>query len=257
MEYVHPRTGKSVLAIEDLNVTVEPQQFVTIVGPSGCGKSTFLKIANGLLPATSGTVTLHGEDVRKASRSRGMVFQDASLLPWFSVLMNAAYGLQCQGVAKNEAIERARPVLEMVGLTGFEDSYPHELSGGMQQRVNVARALAVDPEILLMDEPFAALDAQTRELMQKELLDIWSQSNKTVLFVTHQIDEAVFLSDRVLVMSARPGRLIADITIDIPRPRDLRVKRDPRFVELNGQVWDLLHSTPSTDADPEGLTSVG
>jgi NitT/TauT family transport system ATP-binding protein len=257
MEYVHPRTGKSLLAIEDFSVTVEPQQFVTIVGPSGCGKSTFLKIANGLLSPTSGTVTIHGEDVKTASRSRGMVFQDASLLPWFTVLMNAAYGLQCQGTAKSEAIERARPVLDMVGLTGFEEAYPHELSGGMQQRVNVARALAVDPEILLMDEPFAALDAQTRELMQKELLDIWSQSTKTVLFVTHQIDEAVFLSDRVLVMSARPGRLIADITIDIPRPRDLRIKRDPRFVELNGQVWDLLHSTPSADADPEGLTRVG
>ena len=139
----------------------------------------------------------------------------------------------------------------MVGLKGFEDVYPHELSGGMQQRVNVARALAVDPEILLMDEPFAALDAQTRELMQRELLDIWAQSDKTVLFVTHQIDEAVYLSDRVLVMSARPGRLFADITVDIPRPRDLRVKRDARFVELVGQVWDLLHSPDESLVDQE------
>ena len=242
MEYVHPRTGRSVVAVEELNVHVESQQFVTIVGPSGCGKSTFLKIANGLLTPTAGNITIHGEEVSRAPRNRGAVFQDASLLPWFSVLHNAAYGLQCQGVPKNEAMERALPVLKMVGLEGFEENYPHELSGGMQQRVNVARALAVDPEILLMDEPFAALDAQTRELMQRELLDIWAQSNKTVLFVTHQIDEAVYLSDRVLVMSARPGRLIADLEVDIPRPRDLRVKRDPKFIELVGQVWDLLHA---------------
>jgi NitT/TauT family transport system ATP-binding protein len=251
MEYVHPRTGRSVVAIDKLDMVVHPQQFVTIVGPSGCGKSTFLKIANGLLTPTEGDITIYGEDVSRAPRNRGAVFQDASLLPWFTVLHNAAYGLQCQGVPKEEAMERALPVLEMVGLKGFEDVYPHELSGGMQQRVNVARALAVDPEILLMDEPFAALDAQTRELMQRELLDIWGKSNKTVLFVTHQIDEAVYLSDRVIVMSARPGRLIADITVDIPRPRDLRVKRDPRFVELVGQVWDLLHSPDESLIDQE------
>ncbi|MDH3463959.1 MAG: ABC transporter ATP-binding protein [Acidimicrobiia bacterium] len=257
MEYVNARTGRSVLAIEDLNVVVEPEQFVTIVGPSGCGKSTFLKIADGLLSPTSGRITINGEDVKSAPRSRGMVFQDASLLPWFTVLANAAYGLQCQGVPREEARERARPVLDMVGLTGFEDSYPHELSGGMQQRVNVARALAIDPEILLMDEPFAALDAQTRELMQSELLDIWQKANKTVLFVTHQIDEAVFLSDRVLVMSARPGRLIADITVDIPRPRDLRVKREPKFVDLNAQVWDLLHAPGAADDRPGEASYVG
>jgi NitT/TauT family transport system ATP-binding protein len=251
MEYVHPRTGRSVLAVENLNITVEPQEFVTIVGPSGCGKSTFLKIANGLLTPTAGRITIHGEDVARAPRNRGAVFQDASLLPWFSVLHNAAYGLQCQGVSKEEAMQRALPVLQMVGLEGFEENYPHELSGGMQQRVNVARALAVDPEILLMDEPFAALDAQTRELMQQELLEIWAKSNKTVLFVTHQIDEAVYLSDRVLVMSARPGRLIADITVDIPRPRDLRVKREPKFIELVGQVWDLLHSPGESLLDQE------
>ena len=245
MEYVHPRTGRSVLAIEDFSVEIEPQQFVTIVGPSGCGKSTFLKIANGLLRPTSGTVTIHGEDVQTARRSRGTVFQDASLLPWYTVIRNAAYGLECQGVNRKEAEDRARPVLELVGLSGFEDAHPHELSGGMRQRVNVARALTIDPEILLMDEPFASLDAQTREFMQSELLGIWSKSSKTVLFVTHQIDEAVYLSDRVLVMSARPGRLIADITVDIPRPRDLRIKREARFVELEAQVWDLLHGPDS------------
>ena len=252
MEYVHPRTGRSVLAIEDFSVEIEPQQFVTIVGPSGCGKSTFLKIANGLLKPTSGTISIHGEDVQSARGSRGTVFQDASLLPWYTVLRNAAYGLECQGVGRKEAEERARPVLELVGLSGFEHAHPHELSGGMRQRVNVARALAIDPEILLMDEPFASLDAQTREFMQSELLGIWSKSSKTVLFVTHQIDEAVYLSDRVLVMSARPGRLIADITIDIPRPRSLRVKREARFVELVGQVWDLLHGPASGDLASTG-----
>ncbi len=245
MEYVHPRTGRSVLAIDDFSVDIEDKQFVTIVGPSGCGKSTFLKIANGLLEPTAGEITIGGQDLAASARDRGMVFQDSSLMPWFTVLVNAAYGLECQGVPRKEAVERVRPVLKMVGLAGFEDSYPHELSGGMQQRVNLARALAIDPKMLFMDEPFAALDAQTREFMQGELLGIWQQSSKTVLFVTHQIDEAVFLSDRVLVMSARPGRLLADIAVDIPRPRDLRIKRDPKFVELTAQVWDLLHSEPA------------
>lgn len=256
MEYVHPRTGRTVLAIEELSAEIEPQQFVTLVGPSGCGKSTFLKIANGLLRPTSGSISLHGQNVEKASGSRGTVFQDASLLPWYTVVRNAGYGLECQGMSRKEAEERARPVLELVGLSGFEDAHPHELSGGMRQRVNVARALTIDPEILLMDEPFASLDAQTREFMQSELLGIWSQSAKTVLFVTHQIDEAVFLSDRVLVMSARPGRLIADIAVDLPRPRDLRIKRDPRFVELESQVWDLLHG-PDSEAMEGAKESVG
>lgn len=250
-EFVHPRTGRRVLAIDDFSVEIEDQQFVTLVGPSGCGKSTFLMIANGLVRPTSGSVTIHGENVESSKGYRGMVFQDASLLPWYSVVRNAAYGLECQGMRRQEAEARARPILELVGLAGFEDSHPHELSGGMRQRVNVARALTIDPEILLMDEPFASLDAQTREFMQSELLGIWTKSSKTVLFVTHQIDEAVYLSDRVLVMSARPGRLIADIEIDLPRPRDLRIKRDPRFVDLEGQVWDLLHGPESLESAEE------
>lgn len=245
MEYVHPRTGRRVLAIDDFSVEIGAQEFVTLVGPSGCGKSTFLKIANGLIRPTSGSITIHGENVASASGYRGMVFQDASLLPWYTVIRNAGYGLECQGIGRQEAEDRARPILEMVGLTGFEDAHPHELSGGMRQRVNVARALTIDPEILLMDEPFASLDAQTREYMQSELLGIWSKSNKTVLFVTHQIDEAVYLSDRVFVMSARPGRLIANIEVDLPRPRDLRIKREASFVALESQVWDLLHGPES------------
>jgi NitT/TauT family transport system ATP-binding protein len=169
-----------------------------------------------------------------------MVFQDSSLFPWFTVRQNVAYGLGSKGIPDAVAFERVGPLIEMVGLGGFERHFPHELSGGMQQRVNLARALAVDPEILLMDEPFAALDAQTREIMQAELLTIWQQSAKTVVFITHQIGEAIFLSDRVIVMSARPGRTLGDIPIDIPRPRSLDVKRSPEFVALEDQIWHLL-----------------
>jgi NitT/TauT family transport system ATP-binding protein len=237
MEYRDRQTRQELVAIEKMDLDIPEGQFVTIVGPSGCGKSTFAKIVNGLLPATHGTV-----EVRKAANGRdhSMVFQDSSLFPWYSVLSNVAYGLVCQGVSKKEAQERAMPLIRLVGLDGFEQKYPYQLSGGMQQRANLARALTVDPELLIMDEPFAALDAQTRELMQAELLRIWNASNKTVLFITHQIDEAIFLSDRVVVMSARPGRIIADIAIDLPRPRELRVKRTPEFVAYEEKIWNLI-----------------
>jgi len=237
MEYRDRQTRQELVAIERMDLDIPEGQFVTIVGPSGCGKSTFAKIVNGLLPATHGTV-----EVRKAANGRdhAMVFQDSSLFPWYSVLSNVAYGLVCQGVSKKEAQERAMPLIRLVGLDGFEQKYPYQLSGGMQQRANLARALTVDPELLIMDEPFAALDAQTRELMQAELLRIWNASNKTVLFITHQIDEAIFLSDRVVVMSARPGRIIADIAIDLPRPRELRVKRTPEFVAYEEKIWNLI-----------------
>jgi NitT/TauT family transport system ATP-binding protein len=237
MEYRDRQTRQELVAIEEMDLDIPEGQFVTIVGPSGCGKSTFAKIVNGLLPATHGTI-----EVRKAANGRdhAMVFQDSSLFPWYSVLSNVAYGLVCQGVSKKEAQERAMPLIRLVGLDGFEQKYPYQLSGGMQQRANLARALTVDPELLIMDEPFAALDAQTRELMQAELLRIWSTSRKTVLFITHQIDEAIFLSDRVIVMSARPGRIIADIAIELPRPRELRVKRTPEFVAYEEQIWNLI-----------------
>jgi NitT/TauT family transport system ATP-binding protein len=179
------------------------------------------------------------------------VFQDSSLFPWYSVIGNVAYGLVCQGVSKKEAHSRAMPLIKLVGLEGFETKYPYQLSGGMQQRANLARALTVDPELLLMDEPFAALDAQTRELMQVELTRIWSQARKTVVFITHQIDEAIFLSDRVLVMSARPGTILADIAIDLPRPRDLEIKRTPEFVSYEDQIWRLIAkqlTVPTTGA---------
>jgi NitT/TauT family transport system ATP-binding protein len=242
LEYYQPRTDSRLLAIDRLSAGVEEGEFVTIVGPSGCGKTTFLKIVDGLLAPTAGQLLLDGRSISQPGRDRAIVFQDSSLFPWYTVSRNVAYGLECQGVKGAEARDRAQPFIEMVGLEGFEHHYPYELSGGMQQRVNLARALAVSPELLLMDEPFAALDAQTRELMQAELLGIWNQAHKTVLFITHQIDEAIYLSDRVIVMSARPGRVIADITIEIARPRALGVKRSPRFLEYVDQIWNLIES---------------
>jgi NitT/TauT family transport system ATP-binding protein len=237
MEYRDRSSGERLVAIEEMSLDIPEGQFTAIVGPSGCGKSTFIKIVNGLLPATDGEIVVRHA---KHGRDHAMVFQDSSLFPWYSVLRNVSYGLVCQGVPAKEAQERARPLIKLVGLEGFENKYPYQLSGGMQQRANLARALTVDPELLLMDEPFAALDAQTRELMQAELLRIWSTSSKTVLFITHQIDEAIFLSDRVIVMSARPGRIIADIPINLPRPRSLEIKRTPPFVAYEDQIWRLI-----------------
>jgi NitT/TauT family transport system ATP-binding protein len=236
--YVDQATRDELLALERIDLEIPEGQFVAIVGPSGCGKSTFLKIVNGLLPTYEGEIDMLTP--AGGGSPDAMVFQDASLLPWFSVLSNVSYGLRCAGVPRKTATERAMPLIKMVGLQGFESKYPYQLSGGMQQRVNLARALAVDPEILLMDEPFAALDAQTRELMQAELMRITGEARKTVLFITHQIDEAIFLADRVLVMSARPGRIIADIPIDMARPRDLRVKRSPEFISIADRVWELI-----------------
>ena len=239
MEYVDQATGERLLAIDRVDIDITEGEFVSIVGPSGCGKSTFLKIVNGLFPATAGTI-----EIRQSARgvAHAMVFQDSSLFPWYDIVDNVAYGLVCQGVSRKEAQARARPFIDLVSLTGFESKFPYQLSGGMQQRANLARALTVDPEILLMDEPFAALDAQTRELMQAELLRIWNEANKTVLFITHQIDEAIYLSDRVLVMSARPGRILDDIAIDLPRPRQLEIKRTPEFIAYADRVWTLISS---------------
>jgi NitT/TauT family transport system ATP-binding protein len=237
MTYADPTSGDSLLAIDRIDLSIAEGEFVTIVGPSGCGKSTFAKIVNGLIDNYEGEIDIREPD---HGRAHAMVFQDSSLFPWYSVLSNVAYGLVCRGVPKKEAQAAAEPFIRMVGLAGFEHKYPYQLSGGMQQRANLARALTVDPEILLMDEPFAALDAQTRELMQAELLRIWAQARKTVLFITHQIDEAVYLSDRVIVMSARPGRILADVRIDLPRPRDLDLKRTARFAEYADRVWELI-----------------
>jgi NitT/TauT family transport system ATP-binding protein len=245
MEYRDRKTREGFVAIESFDLDIADGEFVSIVGPSGCGKSTFLKIVNGLLRATAGEIKL-----RSVSKGRddAMVFQDSALFPWYTVLDNVSYGLVCAGVPRREARDRARPFIKLVGLDGFADKYPYQLSGGMQQRANLARALTVDPALLLMDEPFASLDAQTREIMQAELLRIWDQAKKTVLFITHQIDEAVYLSDRVVVMSARPGRILADIRIELQRPRDLHVKRTPEFVKYEEQIWELIASQLRTAA---------
>jgi len=227
-------------ALRGIDLTIERGEFISVVGPSGCGKTTFLRIIAGLEPATSGEVLLDGRAVREPAGDRGFVFQNDSLLPWRTVFNNTLIGREVgSGVGPSER-RQAMELLKLVGLEGFENYYPRQLSGGMRQRVNLARALAIDPEILLMDEPFAALDAQTREIMQAELLRIWERGQKTVLFVTHQIDEAVFLSDRVLVFARRPGRLQEEVKIALPRPRTLEIKRTSEFVGLVDHIWRLI-----------------
>ncbi len=228
--------------LADISVDVADGEFVSIVGPSGCGKTTFLRIVDGLETFDAGTVSIDGRRVTKPGPDRAFVFQADSLQPWRTVRSNAAIGLEIQHRLTREEGEHLDRLLELVGLKGFERYYPRQLSGGMRQRVNLARALAVHPDVLLMDEPFAALDAQTREIMQTELLRIWSAARSTVLFITHQIDEAVYLSDRVLVFGRRPGRIQEVISIDLPRPRDTAVKRTPQFTEYVGHIWSLIES---------------
>src|SRR5215470_15940009 len=240
LDYVQPRTNTRLLALDGVDLEIMDGEFVSIVGPSGCGKTTFLSVVDGLIAATAGRILVSGKVVTRPGPDRAVVFQDASLLPWRTVRDNVVYGLECLNVRRREARARAAYFIDMVGLSGFEHHYPYELSGGMQQRVNLARALVVDPEILLMDEPFASLDAQTRELMQEELLQMWNQTKKTVIFVTHQIEEAIFLSDRVVVFSARPARIREIVKVGIPRPRSLSVKRSKEFLDLADHVWDII-----------------
>ena len=226
--------------LRDVSVSIGDGEFVSLVGPSGCGKTTFLRTIAGLESIDAGTICVDDRLVSRPGRDRGFVFQSDCLLPWRTVLDNTIVGLELAGRISPADHERTRKLLDLVGLSGFESYYPRQLSGGMRQRVNLARALAIDPEILLMDEPFSALDAQTREIMQAELQRIWEEGRKTVLFVTHQIDEAVFLSDRVLVFARRPGRILEDVAIDLPRPRTLATKRDPAFVALVDRIWKLI-----------------
>jgi NitT/TauT family transport system ATP-binding protein len=226
--------------LDDVSFTVARSEFVSIVGPSGCGKTTLLNIAAGLVRPTSGSISVAGRPVDGPGPDRALVFQDASLLPWRSVRSNVMFGLECQGRVTSAAQARADELIEMVGLSGFERYYPHQLSGGMRQRVNLARALLVDPEVLLMDEPFAALDAQTREVMQDELLRIWERTRTTVVFVTHLISEAVYLADRVLVFGTRPGRILETVTVDVDRPRPPSMKHDERLVADERRIWSLI-----------------
>jgi len=223
-----------------LDLGVERGEFISLVGPSGCGKTTFLRIVAGLEPASAGHVLLDGRVVRGPGGDRGFVFQSDNLLPWRTVFANAIIGREIAGQAGPKERAQTMQLLKLVGLEGFEHYHPRQLSGGMRQRVNLARALAIDPEILLMDEPFSSLDAQTREIMQTELMRIWEDGRKTVLFVTHQIDEAVFLSDRVLVFARRPGRLRENVTIELARPRALAIKRTPEFVNYVDHIWRLI-----------------
>jgi NitT/TauT family transport system ATP-binding protein len=240
-QYRLDREAREVPALVDVSLSVGDGEFMAIVGPSGCGKTSLMSIVAGLLPFDSGTVSIDGKPIKGPGVDRAVVFQHASLLPWRTVTGNIRYGMELQRRFDESTMkERTEYFTNLVGLSGFERHYPSELSGGMQQRTNLARALAADPVVLLMDEPFAALDAQTREFMQSELLKIWAQTRKTVLFITHQINEAVYLADRVAVLSSRPGRLKGLFTIPFGRPRTLGLKRDPKFLEIEDQIWKLI-----------------
>jgi NitT/TauT family transport system ATP-binding protein len=229
-----------ITALRGFNLEVGKGEFVSIVGPSGCGKSTFLNLLLGLIKPDSGEMTLAGSPISGPGQERAMVFQEFGLLPWRTVRANVELGLELKGIASPERAQRATELITLVGLKDFERHYPHELSGGMKQRVGLARALATEPEVLLMDEPFAALDAQTRDLMQTELLQIWERTKKTVLFVTHSIEEAAYLSDRVIIMTARPGRAKETLEIRLPRPRDYEMRLTPQFNDIKSRIWDVL-----------------
>jgi ABC-type nitrate/sulfonate/bicarbonate transport system, ATPase component len=233
-------------ALENINLTVKDGEFITILGPSGCGKTTLLRIIAGLETYTSGTATLNGEVISGPGPKRGMVFQEYSLFPWKTVLGNVMFGLLMQKVPKDEAEKKALVYLELVGLSEFKSSYPYELSGGMKQRVAIARALANEPEIILMDEPFGALDAQTRNNLQNELLRIWEEEKRTIIFVTHSVDEAVFLSDKILILSKRPGTVKKEIEIKIPRPRD---RTRPEENQIRNEVLRLLDTKSKGEID--------
>jgi NitT/TauT family transport system ATP-binding protein len=236
-----PPAGRPVLALEDICLEVRPREFLALLGPSGCGKSTLLYLIGGFLPTETGRILLDGAPVAGPGPDRGIVFQHFALFPWKTVRANVLYGLEKMRLPREEREKRAQSFIDLVGLTGFEDSYPSQLSGGMKQRTAIARTLAIDPKILLMDEPFGALDAQTRHLMQSELLAIWRRSPKTVIFVTHDVQEAVFLADRVAVMTARPGHIktIVDIVLDKSDPH---IAKSKAFIDTVDEIWGLVRN---------------
>jgi NitT/TauT family transport system ATP-binding protein len=231
--------GSVVEALSSITLGVADSEFVSVLGPSGCGKTTLLRIVAGLEAPTSGTIILDGEKIEGPSPRMAMIFQEYSLYPWMTVINNIEFGLEMRGMKREERREKATKYLDIVGLGEFADRYPYELSGGMRQRVAVARALAVDPHILLMDEPFGALDAQTRNMLQRELLDIWEKTRKTILFVTHSVDEAVFLSDRIVILTSRPGRVKEIVPIDLPRPRE---RTGVEFARIRRYVLDQVEN---------------
>jgi NitT/TauT family transport system ATP-binding protein len=246
--------ARAITALDRVSFDIEAGNFVSIVGPSGCGKSTLLKIISGLLPASSGKVLLNGKRVDQPLENVGMVFQAPVLLKWRSVLGNILLPVEFANLDIASHRQKAQALVKLVGLAGFEDMYPHELSGGMQQRASLCRALVTDPQLLLMDEPFGALDAMTRDELDLELLRIWEERKKTVLFVTHSIQEAVFLSDLVFVMSARPGRLLEKITVDLPRPRTLEMMSALKFGEYTLRIRALLTAASGASASSAGST---
>jgi sulfonate transport system ATP-binding protein len=229
-------------AVRDVSLTVGEGEFVSVVGPTGCGKSTLLNVAAGLLLPSAGSVRVFGQPLAGINRRAGYMFQTESLMPWRTALANVMAGLQFRGVPQKDAREQAEAWLQRVGLGGFGDRYPHQLSGGMRKRTSLAQTLALDPDMILMDEPFSALDVQTRQLMENELLALWAAKRKAVLFITHDLDEAIAMSDRVVVMSAGPAsRPIGEFAIDLARPRDVaEVRTTPRFIELHRAIWDVL-----------------
>jgi len=234
--------GQRYTAVQDATLSIAPGEFVSVVGPTGCGKSTLLNVGAGLLAPSSGQVRVFGQPLAGINARAGYMFQGEALLPWRSALDNVTAGLDFAGVARDEARERGREWLRRVGLGGFEDRYPHQMSGGMRKRVMLAQTLIRDPDIILMDEPFSALDIQTRQLMENEVLDLWMAKRKAVLFITHDLDEAIAMSDRVVVLSAGPAtHPIGEFAIDLPRPRDVaEVRTHPRFVELHAAIWSVL-----------------
>lgn len=231
---------QQIAALQDFNLDIREGEFFTLLGPSGCGKSTFLNVLAGLARKTGGSISIDGQPASGINREQGVVFQGYALFPWRTVLQNIEVGLEIRKIPKRERRETAEQFLQLVGLAGFGQRYPHELSGGMRQRVAIARSLAYSPSLLLMDEPFAALDAQTREILQSELLRIWEQHKTTIVFITHSLDEAIYLSDRIAVMTHRPGRIKSVLDIALPRPRPAEIRHAPAFVQLREQTWDVL-----------------
>ena len=253
LDLANERTQQILPVLRDIDLDVHEGELVCIVGPSGCGKTTLLNAVDGLTRVTAGRILVDGREVAGPGPDRAMVFQHDSLFPWRTVEANVMYGLDLQGqLSKPERRERARALVELVGLSGFAEHYPHELSGGMRQRVNIARALVMNPQLLLLDEPFAALDAQSREFMQFELLKILARAKTTALFITHQINEAVFLSNRVVVMSARPARIKEIIDVDLPPARTLAMKHEASFLELERRIWRLIEQ----EAEKTGMLTV-
>ena len=239
-ELAYDTIDGAVIAVSDVDLVVNPGEFVSIIGPSGCGKSTLLNAVAGFLKPTAGRVTVDGEAVKGPSADRGMVFQQYSLFPWKTVRENVEFGLKMRGMGRSERAVAARTLLGLAGLSAFENHYPDRLSGGMKQRVGIVRALATGPKVLLLDEPFGALDAQTRVIMQQILTNLWQRLGISVLFVTHDIDEAIFLSDRIYVMTARPGCIKAEVTVPLPRPRDAALQLSPEFIRLRADLGALI-----------------